>query len=271
MSFGFNFRNEISFVTDGANDQGVQITSATALYPQTNTIGGESITWGVTTLTGTECRDRYDTNDVRLAGMWFKANATAGVQIFRVDLPATGTYSINIAAGDPQYASNANTFRILDNTTSKIFVDAVATTSGQFLDATGTPYTNATWPTSNTAVDVTFATTTCFIELGTTTADTAAPSNFSHIHFTAAATASISIDTAPTSVTRGETGLTLTGTEFGATIGTSTLEYGNDTVGWIDISASVTSWSDTTLTFDIASTIALQHDATGYKFKVTVV
>ena len=82
----------------------------------------------------------------------------------------------------------------------------------------------------------------------------------------------LTITTEPSTVARGETGVVIGASAggFGAVIGTSTLEYGSDADGWIDISASVTAWSDTSITFDMPSNIALQHDATGYKFKVTV-
>lgn len=79
--------------------------------------------------------------------------------------------------------------------------------------------------------------------------------------FTATA---LAITTEPSTVTRGETGVVLESSAggFEATQGTGTVTYGGE-------SCTVTAWSDTSITVTIPSSIALQHDATGYTFLVT--
>ena len=82
----------------------------------------------------------------------------------------------------------------------------------------------------------------------------------------------LTITSNPPSIIKGNTGYTIGASAggFGAAIGTSTLEYGSDANGWIDISSSVTAWIDTLITFDIPVNIPILNSNTGYKFRVTV-
>jgi hypothetical protein len=71
------------------------------------------------------------------------------------------------------------------------------------------------------------------------------------------------LDTEPTTVKRGETGVVLASSAggFGATQGTGSVTYGGQPV-------TVVSWSDTSMTIDIPPTIALQHYQS-YPFAIT--
>lgn len=165
---GFNFRNTSGYVTDSANETYV-LGQADAPYPTTRTINGQSVTFGWwapgsrTNCTNGQSTSIFGENastiiDHRLAGANYVAPLGSNICIlFRVDLPATGVYNIRVALGD-QLAAYTQTATIRDNNTSVGTVAAsTATTSAHFLDATGTLYTTAAWPGSNTIVSPTFA------------------------------------------------------------------------------------------------------------------
>jgi hypothetical protein len=153
---GFNFRSTVAFVTDGANQIEVENSSPNGLYPTTNSIGGDSVTYGWDI--ATTIRDRVNTNDPRLAGMHF-ANSASGNLNFRVDLPAAGTYKYRLAIGDGSFAQPAMQVRIYDNTTLLTNVNVGTSVANHFIDATGNDLTNVTWPGSNAQVTQSFATT----------------------------------------------------------------------------------------------------------------
>lgn len=155
LSIGFDFRATAGYVTDPANTQFVSDS------PSYN--GSNSCTGNQTVICGWEgsvngARDRNAAIDARLAGIVFIDN-NSGRTCFRVDLPAAGTYSIRVALGD---AGNGQTNQLLIQDASSVLATIgapTATATAHFLDATGTDYSAAAWPGSNSAVSLTFSTT----------------------------------------------------------------------------------------------------------------
>lgn len=166
---GFNFRSTLAFVTDGTNEQCVNSATDTAsgaaiAYPTTNTIGGDSVTYGwVVSGSAADTRDRNSGLNARFAGCHF--NGTDGTEDFRIDLPATGSYTIRLAAGDPSN-SIPTKVELFDNTNSLGVLCSTATASAGFRDAVDAEYSAANWPANNTAVQKTFTTTTCLFRIG---------------------------------------------------------------------------------------------------------
>lgn len=175
---GFNFRALLAFVTDGADEQFVDFITD---YP--TTAGGVTFGW---TVRPENSADRNAAIDRRLAGINYQTNdGTQG--IFRVDLPAPGNYQISLALGDDGSTQGYQYAQILDNTTPVLTVNDSNGNSAdhRWDDATGTEYTETTWPTSQTPVTCTFATTTLFLKLGTPSAQIDI-STLSHLSISAA-------------------------------------------------------------------------------------
>ena len=142
---GFNFRSGSTYVTDGAN-----CTYATTdAYPTTR--NGVTFGWDI----GVSALDRNSGIDSRLAGINYKFTPAA---TFRVDLPATGDYNVYAACGD---AGSANRCAWDFKDTSTTFAQTTGVTSGslRWKDITNTELTDSTWPSSNTPVLRTFAST----------------------------------------------------------------------------------------------------------------
>ena len=163
---GINFRNSAGYVTDGANED--YEIGTTLNYPRTSA-QGNSVGWE-TGSTGylIDTRDRNSGNDRRLAGITFEGNTNRYIQ-YRIDLPSAGTYNFRLAMGDASAALAVSYFELYD-TSSLLSTQTDMSTSGanSFKDATGTEYTAANWPGSNTAVQVVFSTTICRLRVGAT-------------------------------------------------------------------------------------------------------
>ena len=162
---GFNFRASSGYVTDGANTT----YSIGEVYPITR----NSVTFGWDIDRTDSSRDRTTGNDARLAGIVFAAN-TSGSQThnFRVDLAATGTCTIRLGAGDGGTNQRVD-LELLDNTTVFATVaNNIAVGSNSFLDATGTSYSAANWPGSNSTISHTFTSTILFVRLAGLSATT---------------------------------------------------------------------------------------------------
>lgn len=145
MSFGINFRATSGYVADSAGET----YCIGDIYPTTR--GG--ITFGWESDPAGRTRDRNSGNDRRLAGInfWPNNNSPAN-NVFRVDLPAAGTYPVKLAVGDASSAQALQYYKIQDGSTVLTTVDDTSgTASNGFDDATGTEYTAANWPGSNTA------------------------------------------------------------------------------------------------------------------------
>jgi outer membrane protein assembly factor BamB len=155
---GFNFRNTQAYVTDGANETYVLNDP----YPTTR----NGITFGwVDAITG--AYDASNTLDRRLAGINYIQHTTVGKKRFQVDLPAPGTYSINLALGTAGIAITSNTVEIRDNTTVLTTISG-DTAASNFLDASGANQTAANWPSLNVGKQWTFATPTFIAAIGRT-------------------------------------------------------------------------------------------------------
>lgn len=179
---GINFRATTGYVTDGTNeDYEIGSGSGAANYPRT-TAQGNSVGWETTSSTYNE-RNRNSGNDRRLAGCHF--NGSSGAFDYRVDLSAAGDWDVRLAMGDASYAQGA-ACELFDTSSSLGTLSSGSTSASQrFKDATGTEYTNATWPGSNTAVTKTFSTTICRFR----TAGVGVTANIAHLSLTAAAAA----------------------------------------------------------------------------------
>ncbi len=158
---GINFRATLAFVTDGASEA-FEITSGVVNYPHTSA-QGNNIGWETVNLL--DVRDRNSGVDVRLAGINFLPNP--GTSDYRLDLSATGNWDINLAAGDYTYAQGPIKIEVFD-TAASLGVLVNGTTSGgqRWFDAKGTELDATTWPSSNVAQNVTFATTICRVRVG---------------------------------------------------------------------------------------------------------
>ncbi len=147
---GFDFRNTATFVTDPPGD--TYVLSSTT-YP--TTVNG--VTFGWTTPSLVQARDRSTAVDPRLAGINYANNGSPAT--FYVDLPAPGTYNLSLAMGDEGYPACYTQCQVqfLDGTTLLATVTEGMTGAGYFYDATGRNWSAATWPGSNINRQVTLA------------------------------------------------------------------------------------------------------------------
>jgi len=160
FDMAFNVRATDPFVTDQNYAVAVAQFGAGFIYPHTFTnVNGYSVNAGFLSGAGSGA-DRSNTNDPRIAGIYFITSAT---DTLRVDLssgsaPGAGTYTIDLAAGD-QATGEQEEIIVKDDTTTLITVSA-ATSAGHFIDATLVDRTaSTTW--NGATVDKTFASTTC--------------------------------------------------------------------------------------------------------------
>ena len=166
---GFDFRATQGFVTDPAGDYAVRGTAT--LYPTT----GNGVTYGWASAYGYEQLTSYDLNaavDPRLAGANAMVNNVSPA-VFKVDLPAPGTYNVSLAIGlsDDFPACNNSPCQVefRDGSTS-LFILTIPTAIsplGAFVDANGQTWSAAAWPTSNTTRQITLAGTQLTMLLGT--------------------------------------------------------------------------------------------------------
>ena len=158
-TYGFNFRATSAYVTDAANTT----YSIGDTYAQTR----NGITFGWTGSPGVPTtRNRSTSVNVRVAGINF--TAAASPLTFRVDLPATGQYSIGCAMGDATNAQSTQYIEIFDNATSLYSMTSGSTPGvNQYYDINGTLHTSDTnWFSNQTFQTLTFATTTLFVVIG---------------------------------------------------------------------------------------------------------
>lgn len=149
---GINFRASSGFVVDGANET---YCLADDLYGSTSR-GGFTFGWESGMLS-TNDRDRSNAVDRRLAGINFDGNVNDA--IFRLDLPAAGTYEVRIAAGDASAIINKGGQVRDDASVLFSLANGTLPASGRFYDATDTVYTTVAWPGSNTPQTQVFAST----------------------------------------------------------------------------------------------------------------
>src|SRR3990167_7206091 len=129
MATGINHRATRGYVTDGPNDT----YCLNETYPVTR--GGMTFGWEDTYADG--ARDRSTAYDVRLAGVRQKNNSGV-TNRFRVDLSASGNYTIRIALGDASWAQSYQYLQLRDDTTVLTTIDdSNGTAAANFDDATG--------------------------------------------------------------------------------------------------------------------------------------
>lgn len=176
MSFDkvFDFRASSGYVTDPAN--GTWVVPADT-YPTTR----NGVTFGWEDTTGLDARDRDTGVDARISGISFHSNIDNNTDIFRVDLPAPGTYQIGLAIGDAAGANAQNTYIVVSDNSVVGLIEfgPIATDSSHYADAAGNLWTTGAWPGSNVLVPAAFATTVLRVFLGGTI--DAAASCISHL------------------------------------------------------------------------------------------
>jgi hypothetical protein len=151
---GVNFRSTAGYVSDPTNYD-YEISSVVD-YPRT-TVQGNNIGWESTNFGGgPQYRNRNSGNDARLAGEAFYDDLARAAR-YRIDLPSAGSYSVGLAVGDPIYVATSYIQLYDDLTLLSTLVNGTTSAAQRFFDATGTEYTNLTWPTSQTLVQFSFS------------------------------------------------------------------------------------------------------------------
>lgn len=170
FDMGFDFRGTLAYVTDPS----FCAFANAAAYPTTYTNGdGYSINAGVAA--GFDLALNRDAAvDPRLAGALFQFDS-AQTGTFQVDLssgsaPGAGDYTIDLAIGtEPAGGAQQNIVVALkDDTVPVIAFGPVSTAAGgERIDATGTVVNPGTgsWDLVRQTVNVTFATTTCLLDI----------------------------------------------------------------------------------------------------------
>lgn len=182
---GLNARATSGFAVDGANETYFICQSDTY---DTNRGGFD---FGVVDpYTGTQYqqRDRDAGLDRRLAGvMWNSDSVTHDV---RFNVPATGSYTIHLAMGDP---SSTQTLQIdvRDGNGSLFTIGATVVLSGRTMDATGTVYTDANWPASETGVLITLS--TPYVLLRLAAGNVTVQSMLQHVRLVQSASATVAL------------------------------------------------------------------------------
>jgi hypothetical protein len=166
---GFDFRATQGFVTDPTGNYAV-LGKAT-LYPTTT----NGVTYGWVSAYGYEQLSSYDLNtavDPRLAGANDMINSVSPA-VFKVDLPAPGTYNVSLAIGlsngFPACNNSPCQIELRDGSTS-LFVLTIPTAIsplGALVDANGSAWSASAWPTSNTSRQITLSGTQLTVLLGT--------------------------------------------------------------------------------------------------------
>lgn len=176
IDWGFNFRANKSYVTDGANEVTIGSTdgdatdfghSDPAIYPSGYFPGTSSASAIVGWSAGPTTRDRDSGLDRRLAGLQRVTNAN---DYFQIDLPSTGSYDIWLACGDGSFQVGT-AFDLMDGATVFQSISNSSDGAAHFRDATDTDYSAASWPGSNTKITRTFGSTTFKINARNVTFD----------------------------------------------------------------------------------------------------
>jgi hypothetical protein len=161
-----------------SNCGGVTIPSNTQVvnsqsFPQTTTIGGESVVWGWCA-GSISAADRTLSGDHRIAGINYVAVGTTGD--FCVTLPSTGSVTVDLAGGDAG-ANWVQYYYIYDNTSLRATIWNGLTTNcnstGQlgFIDASGSCWQNTgtvgdAWSAGHATAAFTFSTNTFKFRMG---------------------------------------------------------------------------------------------------------
>jgi len=158
--WGFDFRSTLGFVTDPANCYPVLGET----FPHTYAAG---VSAGFVSPGSLNLVNGSAGVDARLAGCIFENNSPFQMT-FRVTLPATGTYTIDVVCGDVGYAESNMKVEVFDTGSSLgvLMTGASTASSSRWVDTDGTDMTEATWLAGHTTVDKTFTTTECNFKIG---------------------------------------------------------------------------------------------------------
>src|SRR3990167_1659493 len=161
MATGINHRATSDYVTDGPND--------TYCLNETYPVTRGRMTFGWEDYHSDGARDRTTAYDVRLAGLRHTENVGVPHR-FRVDLVASGNYTIRMSLGDAIYDHPYQYLQLKDDTTVLTTIDdSDGTAIANFDDATGVNRTAANWPGGNLPYSATFSSTICRFVIGTLT------------------------------------------------------------------------------------------------------
>lgn len=235
MSFEqyINFRATGGFVTDAAKTHAQTVIAAN--YPVTPS-AGDSTGVGYTGVGASmESRDRNAAYDPRIAGLHKIAAGSSAT--YRINLPAPGVYEVSVAIGDAN-GGVVSECELFDNASSLgVLTSGTTSAAARWKDATNTELTNTTWPTSAVWVSKTFASSVAIFKMG----NGGATPNWSHVGIRQLAVTPTITSTSTATPAEGAS-VTLTGTNFGATQGASTITFGGTAV-------TPSAWSDTSITF----------------------
>lgn len=152
------FRATAGYVTDGANTAYTILVAGNAESYNAGPRNGVSGFGWLTTIANVDARDRDNTLDVRLAGIEFLTAGSDLQRNFRLDVPATGAAVFHLASGDTAGASGGLITVFDGNAGGTVLLTldqgAYGVTANHCMDATGTIYTDAAWPGSESGVAV---------------------------------------------------------------------------------------------------------------------
>lgn len=159
--YGFNFRGTSGYVTDGTNESPVLGEAE----PHTYSNGATGAGWNGAS---SNISDENSSADRRLAGVNF---VTPGSDAnFVLTLPAAGTYRIAMALGDQVNPIGPFTCEVWDGSGSGTLLATIVSSGStggahHYFDATGVERSSdADWLANNATVDLTFATTTFWLQ-----------------------------------------------------------------------------------------------------------
>jgi hypothetical protein len=162
-NIGINFRATAGYVTD-ATDQTYDLG---AVYPVTrSTTGtGQSVTFGWDRDLTSRMRDRNNALDPRLAGAMQQFSGS-DTDLFRIDLPASGAWTVRVAAGDT--SAKYSDFQFLDSDGSTVLLTGAETSvsADNYVDATNVARTSAAdWVSNNATGSITLSGTTAYFRI----------------------------------------------------------------------------------------------------------
>lgn len=160
-----NFRDTISYVTDGGGE--VAILNDSDTYPS----GVDSDIGWSTVNNGDMPRDRDSGADRRLAGVHQCGN-DGDQNTFRLSGITPGEYNVTIALGDASQTPSYLYFQLLDGGDVEFTIDDTngVSAEGNFLDANGSEWSKSAWPSSNTPRHVTISNTDVYFKIGSPSA-----------------------------------------------------------------------------------------------------
>lgn len=186
-NFGFDFRITLAFVTDPLNCTWVESQSPIDTYPVTR----DGITFGWTVAPDGGARDRSTGVDARLAGC-AQSNNNDTTNNFRVDLPAIGLWTVDLALGDQ--GAGVGPFTVLLKDTASLLKtwQLASIIANHYWDASEVERTSDTdWVANHVTQNYTFATTILNLQIGK---NQSGSTNIAHMRLTQADAGGPAID-----------------------------------------------------------------------------